>query len=236
VVYSNTAGHGAGIYSGGTLTLDSSAVISNVATKEGGGLKIADPGTAWIENCTISHNAAAGWSGGIHVNGAVTVTHSTIAHNIADSDDDGYGEGGGIGMWISKKLNCKHTIIADNKAHDSSHQDCAKNTGDVIISQGYNRLEVPGTGGWSCGSSFAAAGDITGQDPLLGPLQDNGGSTPTHALLEGSPAIDVGDPAFTPPPAYDQRGPGFPRMIGGRIDIGAYERGLSAYLPLVVKD
>jgi hypothetical protein len=58
---------------------------------------------------------------------------------------------------------------------------------------------------------------------MLGPLQDNGGPTFTHALLVGSPAIDMGDPNFIPPPNYDQRGPGFDRVVNGRIDIGAFE-------------
>jgi hypothetical protein len=58
---------------------------------------------------------------------------------------------------------------------------------------------------------------------LLGPLADNGGPTWTHALLTGSPAIGAGDPNFTSPPDFDQRGPGFPRVVSGRIDIGAFE-------------
>jgi len=58
---------------------------------------------------------------------------------------------------------------------------------------------------------------------LLGPLQDNGGSTFTHELLSGSPAIDAGDPNFTPPPFFDQRGPGFDRVVNSRIDIGSFE-------------
>ena len=47
---------------------------------------------------------------------------------------------------------------------------------------------------------------------MLGPLQDNGGPTFTHALLPGSPAINAGDPDFTPPPFFDQRGAGFGRV------------------------
>jgi hypothetical protein len=58
---------------------------------------------------------------------------------------------------------------------------------------------------------------------MLGPLQDNGGPTATHALLSGSPAINAGDPNFTPPPLDVQRGPGYPRVSGGRIDIGSFE-------------
>jgi len=61
-------------------------------------------------------------------------------------------------------------------------------------------------------------------DPLLAPLADNGGPTQTHALLFNSPAKDAGDPAFTPPPDFDQRGSPFSRVFHGRIDMGAYER------------
>ena len=62
-------------------------------------------------------------------------------------------------------------------------------------------------------------------DPLLGPLVDNGGSTKTHALLVGSPAIDAGNPAAVAGaggvPATDQRGEApFGRVFGGRIDMG----------------
>ena len=75
-----------------------------------------------------------------------------------------------------------------------------------------------------CCSSLRRRWGVTpNTDPLLGPLQDNGGPTFTHALLAGSPAIDAGDPAFVGPPDYDQRGIGFPRVVNGRIDIGAFE-------------
>jgi hypothetical protein len=58
-------------------------------------------------------------------------------------------------------------------------------------------------------------------DPRLGPLLNNGGPTLTYALLAGSPAIDAGD--NTGAPEFDQRGPGFPRIVKGIIDIGALE-------------
>src|SRR5262249_37605415 len=72
------------------------------------------------------------------------------------------------------------------------------------------------------GSGFQKT-DLRNVDPLLGPLQDNGGPTRTRALLAGSPAIDAGDPAFQPPPDTDQPGEGFAPVVGGRIDIGAFE-------------
>lgn len=76
------------------------------------------------------------------------------------------------------------------------------------------------------GTPMIAAGagvqfDVT--DPKLGPLQNNGGPTLTRLLLAGSPALDMGDPAVSGQPSFDQRGSGFPRVIGGRIDIGAIE-------------
>ena len=68
-------------------------------------------------------------------------------------------------------------------------------------------------------------GTLTGVDPLLGPLANNGGPTQTEALLAGSPAIDKGPnplPTF-PLNANDQRGSGFARVVGPAVDIGAFE-------------
>ena len=58
---------------------------------------------------------------------------------------------------------------------------------------------------------------------MLGPLTNNGRPTFIHALLSGSPAINAGDPIFIPPPVYDQRRPGYDRVVGGRIDVGSFE-------------
>ena len=92
------------------------------------------------------------------------------------------------------------------------------NNSGTVISQGYNLSSDNG------GGFLTATGDQINTDPMLGPLQNNGGPTFTHALLNGSPAIDAGNPNFTPPPFYDQRGPGYPRVVGGRIDVGSFER------------
>src|SRR5207248_7659058 len=82
-------------------------------------------------------------------------------------------------------------------------------------SQGYNLSSDDG------GGYLTGPGDQINTEPLLGSLQDNGGPTLTHALLPDSPAIDAGDPNFTPPPRQDQRG--YPRVVNGRIDIGSFE-------------
>src|SRR5262249_36341377 len=75
-------------------------------------------------------------------------------------------------------------------------------------------------GNTSHGSGFHET-DLLNVDPLLGPLKDNGGPTLTHALLPGSPAIDAGDNSDAP--EWDQRGPGYPRIVNDIIDIGAFE-------------
>jgi hypothetical protein len=85
----------------------------------------------------------------------------------------------------------------------------------VLTSRGHNLI-----GNTQGGCGFVSS-DLLNVNPLLGPLQNNGGPTQTMALLPGSPAINAGDP--TDAPAYDQRGPGFPRLVNGHIDIGAFE-------------
>jgi hypothetical protein len=89
--------------------------------------------------------------------------------------------------------------------------------GGTVHSFGYN-LSSDNGGGYLNGP-----GDQIETDPLLGPLQDNGGPTLTRALLPGSPAINAGDPNFVGPPDYDQRGPDYIRVRGGGIDIGSFE-------------
>ena len=91
------------------------------------------------------------------------------------------------------------------------------NNSGTVTSLGYNLSSDDG------GGLLTATGDQINTDPMLGPLQNNGGPTFTHELLSGSPAIDAGDPNFAPPPDYDQRGTGFPRVFNGRVDIGAFE-------------
>jgi hypothetical protein len=87
----------------------------------------------------------------------------------------------------------------------------------TVTSYGYNVSSDDG------GGYLNGPGDQINTDPMLGPLQDNGGPTFTHALLPGSPAINAGDPNFVGPPDYDQRGHDYDRVRGGRIDVGSFE-------------
>ena len=109
----------------------------------------------------------------------------------------------------------------------NSPLNCTDSSGVAIRSNGHNLDSET-----SCG--FTAAGDISNTDPLLGPLQDNGGRTWTHALLPGSPAINQGTNSTCP--ATDQRGIARPQM--GICDIGAYELEPAAriYLPVGLRN
>jgi hypothetical protein len=85
----------------------------------------------------------------------------------------------------------------------------------TITSSGYNLISK------SAGGSGYVPSDLLDIDPMLGPLANNGGTTLTIALLPGSPAVDSGINQSAP--QWDQRGHGFPRIVNGTIDRGAYE-------------
>ena len=217
-VKGNRAGWtGGGILNTRVLTLNNSTVSGNTADAwgEGGGIWNADTGTLTLNNSTVSGNTAliAGVGGGILNNGTATVTASTISGNYTDTD----GAWGGIGN--TGTLTLTNTIVARNLV-SGTPQDIG---GSVEASSSHNLVGVDsdlsgisnGTNGNKVGTAFMPI------DPNLGPLQDNGGPTQTMALLPGSPAIDAGNNAGAP--QWDQRGPGFPRIVNGTIDIGAYE-------------
>ena len=155
-------------------------------------------------NTTVSGNTA-GEGGGIHSIRPLTLANSTITMNEAV-------RGGGV-YSVDGVVDLVNTVIAGNTA--SNGPDCS----GELTSLGHNLV------GNAIGCDFgAASGDQVGFqfgiDPKLSPLQDNGGPTFTHALLDGSPAIDAGDNASCP--STDQRSVARPQ--GAACDIGAYER------------
>jgi hypothetical protein len=183
-------------------------------------------GTGGGAGSTAQFSGAGGGGGGAGIGGALfnqgtlTVTSTTIAGNSAaggagGSDAFGItpgasGSGLGGGLYIdSGTATLTNTIVASNTA------DAAPDVNGAVTSQGYNLI-----GSTTGGSGFAAT-DLLNVNPGLGPLANNGGPTQTMALLSDSPAINAGDPATTG--TFDQRGVGFPRVSGGRVDIGAYE-------------
>jgi len=194
VVSGNFAGSGGGI--SGSATIVNSTISNNVAIQDGGGIA----GESVMTNCTISHNSADR-GGGIYRGG--TIAHSTISDNNAT-------QGGGIYVVSNSMLEISDTILKSGSMGSNLF-----NGGGAISSHGYNLSNDNG------GGFLTEPGDQINIDPLLGPLQDNGGQTFTHALLNGSPAIDAGNPGFTPPPFTDQRC--YLRVYNGRIDIGSFE-------------
>ena len=229
-----------GIYNSGQLLLEESTIDGNETVSRGGALYNATSGTVTINRCTLSNNQAT-LGGAIQSFGSLTINNSTISGNNASAGTGGIinvgtlnlnnatitdnhttlvtsGRAGGVANNQGAQplaLNIKNTIIAGNTAPVGGSPDC---TGEPFNSQGYNIIgDMSG-----CTLGGVGAGNQTA-DPLLGPLADNGGATETHALLDGSPAINAGNPA-TPGSgadaclANDQRGES--RLV---CDVGAYE-------------
>ena len=198
----NTAGFGGGTFNAGTLTIVNSTISANFASGDGAGIYNAGGNMLTITNSTLSDNVAQG-------TGVVCVNTGTL--QIANSTLNSAGSGGAGGIFNIGTLQIGDTIL--NAGASGAN---ISNRG-TVTSLGYNLSSDNGAG------LLTGPGDQINTDPLLGPLQDNGGPTFTQALLPGSPAINAGDPTFTPPPFYDQRGPGFDRVVNGRIDIGSFE-------------
>jgi len=152
----------------------------------------------------LSGNTASAYGGACFNGGTMHIANSTLSDNSASI-------GGGI--LVAGPLEIGNTIL--NRGDSGANID---SFGEVTVtSLGYNLSSDDGSG------HLTGPGDQINTDPLLGPLQNNGGTTFTHELLSGSPAINAGDPSFTPPPLFDQRGSGFDRVVNGRIDIGSFE-------------
>ena len=196
-VRNNQATSGAGVdlrSSANTTITESTIGPGNTATSRSGGLRV--DATTTVINTTISGNSA-NEGGGIDVTGALTLRSVTVTDNTANF-------GGGIDT-TSRVSVLENTIVYGNTA--GSGPDCR---GTVFSSDTVLMGTVT-----DCDTT--AVTTLIVDDPLLGPLQVNGGSTATHALLAGSPAIDTGQTAL----AVDQRGQ--PRPSGAGDDIGAFE-------------
>jgi len=225
----NSAGdNGGGIYNYGgsntaTLRVINSTLSGNSAHFYGGGIynisAYGGSAPADVLNSTLSGNSAGRFGGGIYNNAFVDGSSPLKILNSTFSDNSAFqGPSGGIAN-VSGTLQLGSIILnASSISNDSG----------TITSLGYNLSSDNG------GGFLTATGDQINTAPMLGPLQDNGGPTFTHALLTGSPAIDAGDPnfdpnAFNPPMLYDQRGSDYDRVAHGRIDIGAFEIVIPSY-------
>ncbi len=225
----NQATSGGGIFiDASTVNITNSTLSGNTATGglgSGGGI-YNGAGILNIANSTLSGNQADDDGGGVYNTGTITLDNVTITGNTADNDTNGSGNGGGVHCAITT-VNLRNTIIAGNTDGSpvTKHPDCS---GD-LVSHGYNLIgDDTGIGGGGTPPQNGVNGDQVGTsgspiDPLLGPLADNGGSTQTHALQAGSPAIDAGSctDIGSNPVLIDQRGVARPQ--GATCDVGAYE-------------
>jgi hypothetical protein len=200
----HTGAYGGGIVNYGTLMIQDSTISGNTAL--GGDIQGGEGGGISGNNITITSSTITGNSAlrGGGVAGGGNIAHTTFSTNSASV--------AGGALYLTSPLELGNTIL---KAGASGVN--IFNNGGSLITHGYNVCSDNGSG------FLNGPGDQINTDPILGPLQDNGGPTFTHALLPGSPAIDAGDPNFAPPPYYDQRGPVFWRVRNNRIDVGSFE-------------
>ena len=201
-----------------------------------------------------AEGAGSGGNGGIYSLGALTIESCTVAGNSGGEGGFGYsfwnesyqgqgGSGGIINATNSSFATLRNSLIALNLPgaggvffviYDPTNfiwtYGPTPDLSGTFTSHGYNLIgQIEGRSGFINGMN----GDLVGTraapiNPLLGPLQDNGGPTFTHALLPGSPAIDQGKSSRH---GADQRGhrrphdfSAIPNAPGGDgSDIGAFE-------------
>jgi CSLREA domain-containing protein/uncharacterized repeat protein (TIGR02543 family) len=223
-IHDNSAAYGGGlvIYAAtNNPTVENSAIYNNVATQDGGGIylrygtKVPRSYEIHVLNSTISGNRAK--YGGAFTNiGAreTTVgneaTSYTLFRNVTISGNSATSAGGGLHHEERSEIEIENSIVAGNGL--------AGDCGGAINDDGFVSLGHNLGGDVTC-TALNTEGDVTSTDPLLGPLQDNGGPTWTHALPANSPAKDTGNNATCL--ATDQRG--VLRPQGFTCDKGAFE-------------
>ena len=202
----------------------------------GGSLFLETTGQLALTNCTLSSNRSAGGDGGSKsVSGMVygieggkgmgggiwantslaDMINSTVVSNVAVGGKYSFGIGGGVSS-STNPFHLLNSIVAGNAGStnlNATQNSISSDVNGIFSSLGHNLV------GNSNGATGFVEADLLDVSASIGPLQDNGGSTLTHALLPGSPAIDAGTPLGAP--GVDERG--FSRPAGAGYDIGAFE-------------
>jgi hypothetical protein len=238
--YASGSGGGILLDGGATLTMNNSTLSGNSATLSGGGIGNFG-GSVIINNSTLSGNAAAGAGAIENDAGILIISASSLSGNVST------GNGGGIDNDASAALMLNNSTLSGNSASGGgggleNYQATAtlnnstlsgntaggaggiNNYGTLALTNtivaGNTAPILPDLNLDSSGS-FSGANNLTNGTPLLAPLGNYGGPTPTMPPLHGSPAIDAGTDSVTGFLATDQRG--LPRLSGGHVDIGAVE-------------
>ncbi|MCL6749892.1 hypothetical protein KBT16_02405 [Nostoc sp. CCCryo 231-06] len=215
--------YGGGIYNLGTVDT-SNSTVSNNSAGDGGG--ISNSGTFKLTNSTVSDNTVLYTGGGILNSGTLTLTNDTITNNTAEGFYGVLGNGGGV-VSNGGTVIVGDTIIAGN-FYTSYPDDLRDSTSSRDVKGNFTDAGNNLIGDRNGSTGFTTStlvGTITNLiDPKLSPLQNNGGTTFTNALLADSPAINAGNNALIPAGiTTDQRGAGFNRISKGKVDIGALE-------------
>lgn len=205
-----------------SVSVSQSNISDNVSPNLGGGIYVTFGNALTLSDSTVSDNHAAGDGGGIYVQdgfftngpkyppGRATIRRATIAGNTSDTS------GGGIFSDAKNRgaqIKLEASIVADNAAPVGS--DCTTLASNAALRAGHGNLIESLAG---CAVVSAPGSPLLQADPLLGPLQDNGGPTETRALLAGSPARAVVTSASLCKHP-DQRG----ELRAAPCDLGAYE-------------
>jgi hypothetical protein len=227
----NTGGAGGpgqtGGYAGGIASLENQINLTNVTLAHnsagiGGHGGNGGPGADTGGNGGDGGNGARGGHGGAlltaNLAGSDSLVNGTLSGNAAGAAGPGGsgGKGGGGATGTNGPPGAGGDIFGGQPGVGS-----ALNLANTIMVGG----SVPACTGFitNGGHNVFADGCLgpPGPNPLLGPLQDNGGPTETMALQPGSPAIDLVPPLAAQCPATDQRG--VSRPVGSACDAGSYE-------------
>jgi hypothetical protein len=225
------SGFGGGLNLGGLVnTLVSSTVSNNRSYGSFAGIdafSAGAPGSSFqMRNSTVSGNVSSGSDGGLYVDSRTArLYNSTIAFNTAVSRP---------GLTIATSaapvaVTLQSNLVSNNVYDQGSEVDLVVVAGNGATFNGGNLAAPANNLVRSTAVGNLPTDTIQGTCPRLGPLRDNGGLTPTHALQSGSVAIDAGNNVFGL--FYDQRGSiltngtrDYPRTSAPQIDIGALER------------
>lgn len=214
---------GGAMLNGCVSSLSHSLIAGNTAAAYIGGLMLT--GAPTVSNTTVTNNSAP-FVGGLFANG-LDAEFLTVSHNqatalpVTGAVPDGLGIRGGPeanpgGALIRAEgldVAIDSSLFANNIGPDNDLFITVE--APAVATLDYSLIQVPGS------PLPVGTGNLTGQDPLLGPLTNNGGRTLTRALLAGSPAINAGNPVTEV--EFDQRLAPWPRVFDGRADIGAFE-------------